>query len=353
MWVQRDSFAWLLCVCGRDITFLKDVANKVPEEMPTTSVHLSAQPSTSAGSSAVESFQKYREIKKRERKTFFTKGRHNSKNEKKQKLVKISVGVMRMMDGCLKPVRGRSLPLDVEPQWSCEELLAAAVKKQKAFNQDLEDGAHVLLYPDARVITNIPGTDTPFTVQMYKEAIGKPYQRITLYICTLEAVENKYLTTPDVVAELSAKINNTSCSRFNINRANVWDGAIRGFKRASFDPSHQMQVKFTDDEGQTEDGVDTGGPKREFPTLLMECLRMRRIFDGPEDRKFLTFDNTAAKDDEYFHAGRMIATSIVHGGPGPRFLSETLYQHLTGMKNTNIEAIIEDITDDTMRASLL
>ncbi|KAF3834438.1 hypothetical protein F7725_025642 [Dissostichus mawsoni] len=76
-------------VCGRDITFLKDVANKVPEEMPTTSAHLSAQPSTSAGSSAVESFHKYREIKKRERKTFFTKGRHNSKNEKKQKIVKV------------------------------------------------------------------------------------------------------------------------------------------------------------------------------------------------------------------------------------------------------------------------
>ncbi|KAJ4929145.1 hypothetical protein JOQ06_004764 [Pogonophryne albipinna] len=81
---------------------------------------------------------------------------------------------------------------------------------------------------------------------------------------------------------------------------------------------------------------------------------MRRM-DGclKPDRKFLTFDNAAAKDEEYFHAGRMIATSIVHGGPGPRFLSETLYQHLTGMKNTNIEAIIEDITDDTMRASLL
>ncbi|XP_034054504.1 G2/M phase-specific E3 ubiquitin-protein ligase-like [Gymnodraco acuticeps] len=121
----------------------------------------------------------------------------------------------------------------------------------------------------------------------------------------------EYLTAPDIVAELSAKIKNTSCSRFNINRANVWDGAIRGFKGASFDPSHQMQVKFTDDEGQTEDGVDTGGPKREFLTLLMECLRMRRIFDGPQDRKFLTFDNAAAKDDEYFHAGRMIATSIV------------------------------------------
>lgn len=71
----------------------------------------------------------------------------------------------------------------------------------------------------------------------------------------------------------------------------MWDGALRGFKRASFDPSHEILVKFTDDEGRAEDGIDTGGPKREFLTLLMDCLRSRRIFDGPEDRKFLTFDS--------------------------------------------------------------
>ncbi|XP_034064703.1 G2/M phase-specific E3 ubiquitin-protein ligase-like [Gymnodraco acuticeps] len=86
----------------------------------------------------------------------------------------------------------------------------------------------------------------------------------------------EYLTAEDIVAELSAKITNTSCSRFNMNRANVWDGAIRGFKGASFDPSHETLVKFTDDEGHTEDGGDTGGPKREFLTLLMECLRMKK-----------------------------------------------------------------------------
>lgn len=49
----------------------------------------------------------------------------------------------------------------------------------------------------------------------------------------------------------------------------------------------------------------------------------------------------------------MIAASIVHGGPGPRFLSETLYQHLTGRAKSDIEATIEDITDENMRASLL
>lgn len=86
----------------------------------------------------------------------------------------------------------------------------------------------------------------------------------------------------------------------------------------------------------------------------MNCWRTRRIFDGPGEKKCVTFDRagidvskrdisdfphknvttvgeceigvskiyTAAKDDEYFLAGRMIATSIIHGGPGPRFLSE-------------------------------
>lgn len=97
---------------------------------------------------------------------------------------------MRMHGGSLKPVRGKSLPVEIQPHWSSEQVLAAAVKKQKAFNVDLEDCAHVLLYPDAREVNNIPGTDIPFTVQKYKEAIGKSYQRIMFYICTVEDFAN-------------------------------------------------------------------------------------------------------------------------------------------------------------------
>ncbi len=99
------------------------------------------------------------------------------------------------------------------------------------------------------------------------------------------------VTAADIISELFAKTTRTSHSRFNINRANVWDGAVRGFRRALFDPSHEILVRFTDDEGQAEDGLDNGGPKHEFLTLLMDCLRTRRIFDGPEDRKFITFDS--------------------------------------------------------------
>ncbi|XP_056624921.1 G2/M phase-specific E3 ubiquitin-protein ligase-like isoform X3 [Triplophysa dalaica] len=437
--------------CGHSVKFLKNVSNKVPDEN---------QPSTSeagnTGRSSLDSFMKFRALKEKERKTFFTKKCQASKKDKKT--VKIYVGVMWRHNGVLKPVRGKTLPLEVQPNWSSEQLLTAAVKKVKDFNQDIQDGPYVLLYPDGAEVKHIPGTNTPFRIELYKEALGKAYQRITLFTCTVqdfsvnddsgdssseeseviikstsnspysesdtlvwdgpneastpkaestsdrppqpildqEGGENRTniqnhtqgpqncytnytrlyapiviksdseesdgsrpyvqeerdaLTAADIVSDLSSKIIKTSCSRFNINRANVWDGAARGFKRASYDPSHDMLVKFTDDEGTTEDAVDTGGPKREFLTLLMDCLRTRRIFEGPEHQRFLTFNSAAAREDEYFLAGRMIAGSIVHGGPGPRFLSEMLYNNLTG--RIDFDGTIEDVTDEIMKTALL
>lgn len=88
--------------------------------------------------------------------------------------------------GVLKPLRGKRLPLEVETNWTSEQVLIAGKKKVKDFNQDMEDGPYVLLYPDGSEVKNIPGTNTPFKLQLYKEAIGKAYQRITLYICTVE-----------------------------------------------------------------------------------------------------------------------------------------------------------------------
>lgn len=47
----------------------------------------------------------------------------------------------------------------------------------------------------------------------------------------------------------------------------------------------------------------------------------------------------------------MIATSLVHGGPGPAFLSKTLYQHLIGTtKSDVVEVTIEDVTDEATKA---
>lgn len=58
------------------------------------------------------------------------------------------------------------------------------------------------------------------------------------------------------------------------------------------------------------------------------------------------------EDDEYFHIGRMIAVSIVHGGPGPRCVSPKLFLYLTGQVKA-IEAPIEDIPHDEVKKALL
>ncbi|XP_062256916.1 G2/M phase-specific E3 ubiquitin-protein ligase-like isoform X2 [Platichthys flesus] len=160
------------------------------------------------------------------------------------------------------------------------------------------------------------------------------------------------LTASDVVLNLSQKLDTKSFSRFNINRANVWDGAIRGFKRSSYDPSYTIMVKFKDDAGLTEDAVDTGGPTREFLTLLMDSIKTRRVFYGKDNAKYLSFDCKAVEEDEYFQIGRMIAVSCVNGGPGPRCLSPNLFLYLIG-KSKTIEAPIEDIHDEEVKKALL
>ncbi|XP_048015482.1 G2/M phase-specific E3 ubiquitin-protein ligase-like [Megalobrama amblycephala] len=160
------------------------------------------------------------------------------------------------------------------------------------------------------------------------------------------------LTVADIVSNLAQSLKKTSCCRFNINRVNVWDGALRGFRRSSFDPTYSLMVKFTDDAGMTEEALDSGGPTREFLTLLMDTIKTRRIFEGKDNAKYLSFDSKAAEENEYFNIGRMIAVSIVHGGPGPRCLSPNFFLYLIGKVKT-IEAPVEDIHDEEVRKALV
>ncbi|KAK1887932.1 G2/M phase-specific E3 ubiquitin-protein ligase [Dissostichus eleginoides] len=363
------------------------------------------------------------------------------------KVVKISVGLMGLKDGVLKTVRGTVLPLLMRPESDADELQRAAEQKMKTFDRNLHGGPYVLLYPDGTKITNIPGTEVPFTLNEYKESVGKAYQRITLYICTAEdfftssqetssesnssdsevitmsptsaefnaadtlvwepadgesgtdsaapvlfsdsqegpgtsegvletACYSKYTQlyapiviedkddsdsvecshdTPEdtevdqqslseITANLALEIDHRAVSRFNICRSNIWDGAVRGFKRATFSEKKDILVKFSDDEGRFEEGLDTGGPKREFLSLLMKELNKRPIFDGPVESRYLVYNSTAIREDEYYLAGKMIAVSIVHGGPGPNFLSEDLVSYISGQ--SSFKASVGDITDE-------
>lgn len=53
---------------------------------------------------------------------------------------------------------------------------------------------------------------------------------------------------------------------------------------------------------------------------------------------------TAIREDEYYLAGKMIAVSVVHGDPGPHFLSEDLVHCLAGQPS--FQATVNSITDE-------
>lgn len=111
--------------------------------------------------------------------------------------MQVNVGVIgRCVDGSLKPKRGKTLPVAVHPQCSAKELLQAAQRKLKSFNKDMREGPYILLYPDGSEANTIPGSEKPFTVAQYKTEIGKPYHRITLFLCLQEDFERQGLFFP-------------------------------------------------------------------------------------------------------------------------------------------------------------
>ncbi|XP_076735626.1 uncharacterized protein LOC106674779 isoform X2 [Maylandia zebra] len=166
-----------------------------------------------------------------------------------------------------------------------------------------------------------------------------------------ERTSSCLVSAKDILEELSAKVNQQKKCKFNINRSTVLDGAIRGFKRATYDPCHTISVRFSDDMGVPEEAVDLGGPRREFLRLLIEALPLSPMFEGEEGKMNLALDSAAMREDRYFIAGRAIAVSLVHGGPPAGFLSPTLFSCLVDGPDL-AKPVLEDVADSDLREKI-
>ncbi|XP_035516982.1 G2/M phase-specific E3 ubiquitin-protein ligase-like, partial [Morone saxatilis] len=160
-------------------------------------------------------------------------------------------------------------------------------------------------------------------------------------IASMESQIAEKVPVQEILLELSSKISTKRQCKFNINRSAVWEGAMRGFQRVSYDPNLMISVKFSDDMGRNEEGVDLGGPRREFLRLLMETIARSPMFEGKENSKNLALDSTALREDWYYIAGKAIAVSLVHGGPPPNFLSPTVFCLLVSSANPKLEYIAD------------
>lgn len=131
------------------------------------------------------SFENFKKQQEANRSSMFT-----GKNPKKKRVsdvdeeVKIQVGVLHAVDGSLRKIKGRTLPVTVSPNSDAKSLLQAAIEKHgKHFQQFDVSYKYVLLYPDYTLVNKLPGNFQDFTLGKYKDDLGKSYAKIYLWLC--------------------------------------------------------------------------------------------------------------------------------------------------------------------------
>ena len=104
--------------------------------------------------------------------------------------------------------RGSRLAINVLKSFGPTEVARTAVRKHADHDQFFcGSDDYVLCYPDQKIVQFIPGSNKEFTVELYKEEIGKPYSKIDLFLCNVsnvdDAVDRKVVVDKKVSIERS------------------------------------------------------------------------------------------------------------------------------------------------------
>ncbi|XP_023607318.1 G2/M phase-specific E3 ubiquitin-protein ligase isoform X2 [Myotis lucifugus] len=143
-----------------------------------------------------------------------------------------------------------------------------------------------------------------------------------------------------IIIELGFQITKKT-KRLYINKADIWNSALNGFRNQKFNPSYTIEVAYVNENDNF--GTEHPGSKQEFLSLLMQHLENSPLFEGSLSKN-LSLNSQALKENHYYEAGKMLAISLAHGGPSPGFFSKTLFNCLVfGPENTF--PTLDDVSD--------
>ena len=131
--------------------------------------------------------------------------------------------------------------------------------------------------------------------------------------------------------------------RIYILCSDLWKTSLAAFKRPTFDVTRKIKVVCEDD----------GGPLQEMFTLLMNHIaRFSDLFEGRDGHIVPAHNLSLLNAGEYFFAGKIIATSIVHGCRAPHYFSKTFIEYIICGKVTSKPNPM-DIPDYEMQQKVL
>ena len=113
-------------------------------------------------------------------------------------------------------------------------------------------------------------------------------------------------------------------SIISVRRKYLWEDSVVQFLKRSFDPHKSIRVIFLGEEA-----ADGGGPRKEYFRLLCRNIREQSgVFFY--SKQLVNFRSSVSLFHERrFHlVGKMIGTSILHGGPAFPFLPKAIYGYI-------------------------
>ncbi|XP_053553914.1 G2/M phase-specific E3 ubiquitin-protein ligase [Bombina bombina] len=163
-------------------------------------------------------------------------------------------------------------------------------------------------------------------------------------------IQPRIMPLVDILQELRQQINRDSVCTLCVKKRSFWSTSVKGFRKGSFSPSRTLQVKFTESNPR-DANLPQQMPVAEFFKLLLSTLENSSLFEGSE-HKNISLNLDAQSDNLYYEAGRMIAVSLVHGGPAPGFFSHTLFSCLAN-EPQHVQPVLEDVADPNVAQAIL
>ncbi|XP_052215903.1 uncharacterized protein LOC127834252 isoform X5 [Dreissena polymorpha] len=183
-----------------------------------------------------------------------------------------------------------------------------------------------------------------------------------LQIALIESLESSeaIVNLPDIQTDLDPEdnlqsvlkafqvgtVDKESVTKLLVMRSDVLNTALKGLNRKKINFKSSLYVKFSGEIGE-----DQGGPRREFFRLALKALQDSGFFEGPETTKIFSHNISLLDTDQYRVIGRLVALSLVHGGPGIHFLHPDLYNLMVGKpsKMEDLEELLPATTCDMLQ----
>ena len=153
----------------------------------------------------------------------------------------------------------------------------------------------------------------------------------------------KNVTACDLLRQLKEKVLKDGIQRITVARNTLWEDTVALFKSTRFDPTKSPRVNFEDEEG-----IDAGGLRREYFTLLMKAVTNHpALLEGQENKRAITYNTSALQSNLYFIAGRRIGCAIMHCDIGVPVFSKSMYYFISHetVDMTEMPHCAEDIPD--------